>query len=183
MKLRHLLALLCFLPAATFAADFEFDGVIVEGNTTKVALLNITTGKADWVAVKGKFDGYIVTSYTADAKIGDSVVLTKEGSTLTVRLTLKNSSILPAAPASVVTPAQQKAVTNNLRQLSAGADQYFLEKGVTTVTFDQIVGTTAEKYVKPLTPAAGENYSGMVFKQGQPVKVAMPDGTTISYGP
>ena len=46
----------------------------------------------------------------------------------------------------VRTASQVKAVTNNLRQLSSAAQQYFLENGVTTVTSAQLVGP--DLYIK-----------------------------------
>ncbi len=178
-----LLLLLLLLPLSVLGDDLEFDGVLVIGGITSVSLLNQTTGRVDWVPVGGRFDGYTVTALTYDEKLGDVVVLTKLGGSLTTRLSLKNSTIVAAAPAPALSAAQQKAVTNNLRQLSAGADQYMLEHGVTSVTFDQLVGTTPDKYIKPFASVSGENYSGLVIKQGQPVKVTMPDGTALSYGP
>ncbi len=75
--------------------------------------------------------------------------------------------------------SQDKAVLNNLRQLSAAADQYYLENGVTTATYDQLVGPT--RYVKAVQPVAGENYRALRFVQGQPVRVRMANGRTIQY--
>ena len=46
----------------------------------------------------------------------------------------------------VRTASQVKTVTNNLRQLSAAAQQYFLENGVTTVTSATLVGPNS--YIK-----------------------------------
>ncbi len=56
--------------------------------------------------------------------------------------------------------SQEKAITNNLRQLASGADQYFLENGVTTVAQSNIVGT--DKYVKTLATVAGETYPATI---------------------
>src|SRR5438552_17282705 len=52
--------------------------------------------------------------------------------------------------------SQDKAVLNNARQLSAAADQYFLENGVTTVASSNLVGSS--NYVKALNVAAAESY-------------------------
>ncbi|MFP4674419.1 MAG: type II secretion system protein [Opitutales bacterium] len=52
--------------------------------------------------------------------------------------------------------SQEKAITNNLRQLASGADQYFLEKGVTEVESSKLEGL--EDYVKNFEPVAGETY-------------------------
>ena len=43
----------------------------------------------------------------------------------------------------VRTSSQDKAVLNNARQLSAGADQYYLENGVSTVTLTDLLGPTS----------------------------------------
>ena len=44
----------------------------------------------------------------------------------------------------VRTASQDKTVLNNARQLSAAADQYYLENGVSTVTIGNLVGTYNE---------------------------------------
>ncbi len=62
--------------------------------------------------------------------------------------------------------SQDKAVLNNLRQLSSAADQYFLEKGVTSVNTTVLVGTDTTQYLKPIQLVAGESYSDPV-QQGQ----------------
>jgi type II secretory pathway pseudopilin PulG len=75
--------------------------------------------------------------------------------------------------------SQQKAILNNLRQLSAAADQYYLEHGVDTVRYDGLVGP--DKYVRHITPVAGEDYESLVFKQGLPLKVRTADGRVVQY--
>ena len=54
--------------------------------------------------------------------------------------------------------SQDKAVTNNLRQLSAAADQYFLEAGVSTVLATDLIGTNSTQYIKVLATVAKETY-------------------------
>lgn len=75
--------------------------------------------------------------------------------------------------------SQEKAVLNNLRMLSAAADEYYLEKGVTKATFDQLVGP--DKIVKQMTPVAGEDYRKLIFRQGVPLRLHLPDGSVVSY--
>jgi len=77
--------------------------------------------------------------------------------------------------------AQEKAVLNNLRQLSAAADQYYLENGVSTVTFDQIVGPG--RYIPRIMSVMGENYRQIRFAVGEPLQVRLPDGRVVTYGP
>src|SRR5450631_1695406 len=52
--------------------------------------------------------------------------------------------------------SQDKAVLNNARQLSAAADQFFLENGVSTCASTDLVGAT--NYVKALNTVASELY-------------------------
>lgn len=77
--------------------------------------------------------------------------------------------------------SQEKAVTNNLRQLSAAADQYYLETGTRTATYDQLVGPG--KYVRTMQPVAGENYRSLRFEFGTPLRVRLADGRTVEFKP
>jgi type IV pilus assembly protein PilA len=54
--------------------------------------------------------------------------------------------------------SQDKTILNNLRQLSAAAQQYFLEKGVTSVTSANLVGTDTDKYIKSINTVRAEAY-------------------------
>jgi len=77
--------------------------------------------------------------------------------------------------------SQDKAVLNNARQLSAGADQYFLENGVSSVASSDLVG--ADKYVKAVNTVAGETYPAG-FTQGQAITIDSVAGArTITYAP
>ncbi len=64
--------------------------------------------------------------------------------------------------------SQDKAVLNNLRQLSSAADQYFLEKGVTSVGSSDLVGTNTSQYIKQILTVAQETYTTAI-NQGQGV--------------
>jgi Tfp pilus assembly protein PilE len=75
--------------------------------------------------------------------------------------------------------SQEKAVLNNLRMLSAAADEYYLGNGVTTATFDQLVGP--DKIVKQVTPVAGEDYRRLIFRQGAPLRLHLADGSVVAY--
>ena len=81
----------------------------------------------------------------------------------------------------VRTNSQDKAVLNNARQLSAGADQYYHENGVSTVTLSDLLGPTS--YVKALNSVAKETYP-TAFTQGITVTIASVAGVrTITYAP
>ena len=73
--------------------------------------------------------------------------------------------------------SQTKAITNNLRQLSSAADQYFIENGVTVAAQTELVGT--DKYVKTLNPVAGETYPATIT-QGVAIEATGGAPGTIS---
>jgi type IV pilus assembly protein PilA len=77
--------------------------------------------------------------------------------------------------------SQEKVVLNNLRQLAAASDQYFLETGKSTCGYDDIVGQESRKYIRELKPVAGEDYTALVFEEGKPLVVELSDGRVISY--
>ena len=54
--------------------------------------------------------------------------------------------------------SQDKTILNNLRQLSAAAQQYFLEQGVTSVSSTNLVGTETTKYIKSVNKVRNETY-------------------------
>jgi type IV pilus assembly protein PilA len=75
--------------------------------------------------------------------------------------------------------SQDKAVTNNMRQLGAAADQYFLENGVSAASLTSLIGSSA--YVKALNTVANEAYP-LNFTQGTPIIVSGVAGVrTLTY--
>ncbi len=71
---------------------------------------------------------------------------------------------------------------NNARQLSAAADQYYLENGVSTVTLGNLIGTT--NYVKALNLVANETYPDSVTRKGTAISIVGVAGVrTITYAP
>ncbi|AOS44536.1 Fimbrial protein precursor [Lacunisphaera limnophila] len=77
--------------------------------------------------------------------------------------------------------SQDKAVLNNARQLSAAADQYYLENGVSTVASSNLVGSGA--YVKAINTVAGETYPAG-YSQGITITILSVAGArTITYAP
>jgi type IV pilus assembly protein PilA len=75
--------------------------------------------------------------------------------------------------------SQDKAVLNNARQLSAAADQYFMESGVSTVTLTDLLGPT--NYIKALNTIASEIYPSYIT-QANTITVNSVAGTrTITY--
>ena len=79
----------------------------------------------------------------------------------------------------VRTASQDKAVLNNMRQLGAAADQYFLEFGVSTVGRTALVGSSA--YIKALNEVANEVYPD-TYTQGESIVVTSIAGArTLTY--
>jgi len=77
--------------------------------------------------------------------------------------------------------SQDKAVLNNARQLSAGADQYFLENGVSVVAYSELVGS--DKYVKAVNTVASESYPA-TYTQGTTITITGVAGSrTVTYAP
>jgi type IV pilus assembly protein PilA len=75
--------------------------------------------------------------------------------------------------------SQNKAITNNMRQLAAAADQYFLEAGVLSAQITSLIGSSA--YVKALTTVANEAYP-LNFTQGNPIIVSGISGArTLTF--
>lgn len=73
--------------------------------------------------------------------------------------------------------SQEKAITNNLRQIASAADQYFLENGVETVALTALVGPTL--YVKSLPPVAGETYPATIAA-GTDITVTTAGGVVVT---
>ena len=81
----------------------------------------------------------------------------------------------------VRTASQDKAITNNLRQLSNAADQYFLEHGVSSVLSSALVGTDSSQYIKAVATVAQETYP-TTLTQGQAVTASSVAGVrTVTY--
>lgn len=77
--------------------------------------------------------------------------------------------------------SQDKAVTNNLRQLAGAADQYFLETGTSEVATSVLVGTGSSQYVKAVQTVARETYVSPI-QQGVAISAVGVAGTrTITY--
>ena len=77
--------------------------------------------------------------------------------------------------------AIDKEVLCHIPQLAAAADQYFLENGVSIVSYANLVGAT--NYVKALNPVAHESYPAY-YTQGMTITVTGVAGLrTITYAP
>jgi type IV pilus assembly protein PilA len=70
------------------------------------------------------------------------------------------------------------AIRNNLRRLSAAADQFYLENGKAEASYSDIVGDG--KYIDKITPIDGEQYELIKFKQGEIIFVKRSSGEIIA---
>ncbi len=77
--------------------------------------------------------------------------------------------------------SQDKAVLNNLRQLSSAADQYFLEKGVTSVNSTDLVGTDTTQYIKQIQTVAGETYTGAINQGAGLTAAGIASTRTVTF--
>ena len=78
--------------------------------------------------------------------------------------------------------SQDKAVSNNLRMLSTGADQYYLERGVSSVATTDLMGSNSSQYVKTFQTVANETYPA-VLQQGTAITASGVAGArTVTYG-
>src|SRR5476649_1174982 len=78
--------------------------------------------------------------------------------------------------------SQDKAVTNNLRQLGTGADQYYLERGVSSVATTDLMGTNSSQYVKVFTTVANETYPATLFQGAAITASGVAGARTVTYG-
>lgn len=118
--------------------------------------------------------------FRAHSHTSNKTLLMANPSTMVVGTGLVAAMAVPAFQ-KVRANSQQKAVLNNLRQLSAARDQYFLETGKTTCTYADLVGPGPDKYIRELKPVAGEDYKSLVFAMNKPLEVTLSDGRTVSY--
>ena len=81
----------------------------------------------------------------------------------------------------VRTASQDKAVLNNARQMSAAADQYYLEAGASWAASKDLVGAT--NYVKALNTVASETYPAN-YTQAVTITISnVANARTITYSP
>ena len=78
--------------------------------------------------------------------------------------------------------SQQKAITNNLRQIASAAQQYMLETGNTTVSvYDSLVGDG--NYISTVEKVAGEAYPSEVAQTQTQIEATggAPGDVTYSF--
>jgi hypothetical protein len=165
-----------FLAAGLRGAEIgiEFTGYVRDEKGLALALRNPASGYSKWVAVGQEFEAYAVLRL--DEKT-DILTVKKGGAEFQLPLIRSKVKQADAEP----TPEIKKQVLNNLRQLAAAADQFYLENGVSRASYDDLVGMT--KYVKRVNPVDGEDYRGIQFEQGKVIQTRTSQGYVISYRP
>jgi type IV pilus assembly protein PilA len=78
--------------------------------------------------------------------------------------------------------SQDRAVLNNLRQLGAGADQYFLENGVSSVASSTLMGTNSTQYVKVFPTVAQETYTPVIVSGTAITATGISGARTVTFG-
>ncbi len=79
--------------------------------------------------------------------------------------------------------AQDKTVLNNLRQLSQGAEQYFTEHGVSSVSTVDLVGSDASQYVKAFDAVANETYPDVIVQGSAIIATGVAGGRDVTFAP
>jgi type IV pilus assembly protein PilA len=77
--------------------------------------------------------------------------------------------------------SQERAVLNNVRQISGAADQYYMEHGATVVAVGELIGP--DKYMRVFATVAAEHYPSD-YTQGVTITVSAVGGArTVTFAP
>lgn len=122
-------------------------------------------------------DGILVRSYW-DRSLKQDVVMAAYGPVI---FGMIPAMAIPAFT-KVRTTAQQKTIANNLREFSKAGMQYMLETGKDHAAYSDLVGPEPGKYLKEITPVAGEDYTSLVmYASGTTLSVKTADGRIIKF--
>jgi type IV pilus assembly protein PilA len=78
--------------------------------------------------------------------------------------------------------AQDNTVRNNLRQLTAGANVYFLEMGVSSVNSTTLVGSNSSQYVSAFSTVANETYAPILMQGSAVTASGIAGQRTVTFG-
>jgi hypothetical protein len=167
-----ILATSAALPGAE--AGVEFTGWVKDDKGLLLALKGSKSGNTKWVGLGQEFEDCKVSRMDEKTE-----VLTVTKGSVEFQLPLLRSKVQQRD--TEPPPEIKKKVLNNLRQLAAAADQFYLETGRTSTSFDELVGAT--KYVKRINPVDGETYTAITFSRGKSLQVTTSQGYVIAYMP
>ena len=77
--------------------------------------------------------------------------------------------------------SMNKAITNNLRQISATRDAFQKKFGRPPASLDEVVGEG--KFIRALVPVDGEDYSTLSLVPGTPLVVTNSEGASVTFDP
>jgi type IV pilus assembly protein PilA len=78
--------------------------------------------------------------------------------------------------------SRYKAIVNNLRQVSSGAQQYMMEQGVSQVAETSLEGTSSYNYYRTIAPVNGETYSGFnISGTTTQLSTSESDATVVTF--
>jgi type IV pilus assembly protein PilA len=78
--------------------------------------------------------------------------------------------------------SRYKTIVNNLRQISAAAQQYMLEQGQSSVAETYLEGTASYNYVRPIAAANGETYNGITISSTtSQISTTESDTTVVTF--
>jgi type IV pilus assembly protein PilA len=145
----------------------------------ELAMRNLPAAETPIVSIRVNLPDGVLYRSLRDTSLKQELVLVAVYNPVTVGLMA--AMAIPAFN-KVQATSQDTTIENNLRQLSAAADQYYLETGKDTATFDDLVGP--DKFIREeLESVAGEDYREVQFKAGEPLIVHTPDGREFSVQP
>lgn len=169
--------------ASAATAPIEFSALLKAGGKTRIALTDTATKKTTWVEPGDPYAGYTIDRYDDQQ---EAVILKKNGEeTRLVLISAKTpeptrAASAPTKPATTPVDPVTSAIRNNLRQLAGAARRLQIERGMTTVTYNDLVGP--DKPITALKPAAGEDYSTLSFGPTvSAVSVTTATGATVSF--
>lgn len=148
------------LSLAAAPVKLELFGVDASASPVRVVLVDPATREQAWVPVGGRFAGCEVRAYDTRRHM-----LTLARGAESWEIPLEGARAAAPSLGAEETERISKQVQNNLRQIAAASDQYFLEYGATTVRLDQLIGSEPTKYIKAIAPADGEDYSKLDLTQ------------------
>ncbi|MGF1530778.1 MAG: type II secretion system protein [Puniceicoccaceae bacterium] len=77
--------------------------------------------------------------------------------------------------------SREKAIINNLRMVATAGSQYLLQRGATSVRFEDLRVTTPP-FINQVEQIAGEVYTGLVVDDnGTPLTVTTTNGMVVTF--
>ncbi len=141
--------------------------VITAANPAKPVLVTVTSTRSDVV---------MPAAAAVPAHGPDPAPPALAGGTAAIKTSLDPTQ------SQVQTRSRAKAVTNNLRVLGSAAQQYMEEKGLSSASYRDLVGTETDNYIRGISPVSGEDYTVIIIFKGQTqISVTSDSFGTVTY--